>query len=63
MRFLPHFEAKLEYLVHRLELQPNGAKSSDRDQNAGGAGNVRRLDDFRSPKEARARRAAGKNAG
>ncbi len=66
MKFMPHFDAKLEYLVHRLELQPSGATRPLRDEHAGGAGsegNLRRLDDFRSPKDARARRATGKTSG
>lgn len=62
MKFLPHFDAKLEYLVHRLDLQPDGASLPHVDENAN-KGNVRPLDDFRSPKDSRARRVGGKSSG
>jgi hypothetical protein len=56
MKFVPHFEAKLEYLVRKLDLQPSGARTA----NAGLTTdtNVRRLSDFRSSTQTTPRRVA-----
>ena len=55
MKFLPHFDAKLEYLVHRLELQPHGAKAPGRSADNSSTtdqGNLRDLAAFRASKSA-----------
>jgi hypothetical protein len=50
MKFVPHFEAKLEYLVRKLDLRSNGERPSGTitSDGASDAINMRRLADFRS---------------
>jgi len=50
MKFLPHFDAKLEYLVHRLDLQPNGTKAPRAENSDADTAGRSNLADFRSSK-------------
>jgi hypothetical protein len=59
MKFMPHFEAKLEYLVRKLDLQPAGTRTASAGSAEAAADtNVRRLSDFRSSSQTPPRRAA-----